>query len=123
MTMINQAYDVLRQIQNNISQTDSIKGIKTLIQGKNPNSGKFCPRFICSSRVYFTHFFVLGCCLKQPHRILQDNNSPQISHQRRALRGTFQADLVMPMNGFNGLEAAFMKTLKESIATAQKVWG
>ena len=35
---------------------------------------------------------------------------------------SFKHDLVMPMNGFDGLEAAFMKTLKQSIGTAQRVW-
>ena len=34
----------------------------------------------------------------------------------------FRHDLVMPPT-FDGLEAAFMKTLKEAIASAQKVWG
>ena len=34
----------------------------------------------------------------------------------------FQHDLVMPPS-FEGLEAAFLKTLKESIATTQRVWG
>ena len=34
----------------------------------------------------------------------------------------FQHDLVMPPS-FDGLESAFMKTLKDSLGTAQKVWG
>ena len=33
----------------------------------------------------------------------------------------FQHDLVMPPS-FDGLESAFMKTLKESLGTAQRAW-
>ena len=48
---------------------------------------------------------------------------PKLVINGELYEAAFKHDLVMPMNGFAGLEAAFMKTLKESITTTQKVWG
>jgi hypothetical protein len=47
---------------------------------------------------------------------------PKLVINGELYEAAFKHDLVMPPS-FDGLEAAFLKTLKEAIATAQKVWG
>ena len=46
---------------------------------------------------------------------------PKLVINGELYEAAFRHDLVMPPS-FEGLEAAFMKTLKESLGTAQRVW-
>ena len=47
---------------------------------------------------------------------------PKLVINGELYEASFKHDLVMPPT-FSGLEAAFLTTLKDSLGTAQKVWG
>lgn len=114
--MLNSAYDAMRQFKNKFSEKQTIREINALFEAKNLDLS-----------VHLESNLPISLCWDAKGDTFTGHQKitifPKLVINGEVYEAAFKHDLVMPMNGFNGLEAAFMKTLKESIASAQKVWG
>ena len=111
--MINQPYDVLRQIQN-ISQINNISSFQKLFS---------------DPKVDLTIHFESNLPISLAWNVASNSLTgsckitvfPKLVINGELYEAPFRHDLVMPPS-FDGLESAFIKTLKESLGTAQRVW-
>ena len=112
--MLNQAY-AIRQFHENISQTNTIKQLKTLIKGNS----------CLDLSVFLEGNAPISLCWDARSDSFTGNRSltifPKLVINGELYEAPFRHDLVMPPS-FDGLESAFIKTLKESLGTAQRVW-
>ena len=111
--MLNQAY-AIRQFHENISQTSTINEAIALIK-KDPQLDLLLK--ITSLPLDLTHDFGSESLTGSGQLTLL----PKL-YLSGDLFECRPSHMLMPPT-FDGLEAAFMKTLKESIASAQRVWG
>lgn len=111
--MLNQAY-AIRQFHENISQTSTIKETIALIK-QDPQLDLLLK--ITSLPLDLTHDFGTDSLTGSGQITLL----PKL-YLSGELFECRPSHMLMPPS-FDGLESAFMKTLKESITTTQKVWG
>lgn len=114
--MLNSAYDALRIFLNKFSEEQDIKGLKGLIQGNSA----------LDLLVHFDSNLPISLCWDARSDAFTGSQSftvfPKLVINGELYEGSFKHDLRLPVNGFAGLEAAFLNTLREAIATAQRVW-
>ncbi len=105
------------KIIKNISQTNNIKDLKTLFQGISA----------IDLSVHFETNLPISLCWDAKSDTFTGHQSitiyPKLVINGELYEAPFKHDLVLPMDGFLGLEAAFLKTLKEAISSVQKVLG
>jgi hypothetical protein len=110
--MLNQAYDALR---HKFSEKHTIREINALFEAKNLDLSVHLESNLPISLAWdLTTNSLTGSC--------KITVFPKLVISGELYETPFRHDLVMPPT-FDGLEAAFLKTLKDSIATTQKVWG
>jgi len=114
MTMHESSYSIAK-FSENISQTNTIKALKTLIQGK---SCLDLSVFLESNLPISLAWDVASNSLTGSCKI---TIFPKLVINGELYEAPFQHDLVMPPS-LDGLEAAFIKTLREAIASVQRVW-
>ena len=111
--MINQPYDVLRQIQN-ISQINNISSFQKLFSDPKVDlTIHFESNLPISLSWNLSSNSLTGSC--------KITIFPKLVINGELYEAPFRHDLVMPPS-FDGLESAFIKTFKESLGTAQRVW-
>ena len=111
--MINQPYDVLRQIQN-ISQINNISSFQKLFSDPKVDLTIHLESNLPISLSWdIASNSLTGSC--------KITVFPKLVINGELYEAPFRHDLVMPPS-FDGLESAFIKTLKESLGTAQRVW-
>ena len=113
--MLNPAYSITK-FSENISEINTIKALKTLIQ---ENSCLDLSVFLEANKP-------ISLCWDARADAFTGSQSftvfPKIVINGELYEGAFRHDFKLPVNGFAGLEAAFMRTLREVIGTAQRVW-
>ncbi len=112
--MLNQAYDALRLFQNKFSEKHNVREINTLFQDPKVDlTIHFESNLPISLAWDVASNSLTGSC--------KITILPKLVINGELYEAPFQHDLVMPP-GFEGLEAAFIKTLKESLANVARVW-
>jgi hypothetical protein len=114
MTMRESSYSIAK-FSENISQTNTIKALKTLIQGK---SCLDLSVFLEANLPISLAWDVASNSLTGSCKITV---FPKLVINGELYEAPSKHDLVMPQS-FDGLETAFMKTLKESLMSAQRIW-
>jgi len=105
----------IAKFSENISQTNTIKQVKTLIQGNSA----------LDLSVFLEANSPISLCWDARSDAFTGSQSftvfPKLVINGELYEASFRHDLVMPPS-FEGLESAFIRTLKESLGTAQRVW-
>jgi hypothetical protein len=113
--MLNPSYN-FSKFSENISQTNTIKALKTLIQGNS----------CLDLSVFLEANTPVSLCWDAKLDAFTGSQSftvfPKIVINGELYESACKHDLKLPGNGFAGLELAFLKALRESIGTAQRVW-
>ena len=104
----------IRQFHENISQTTNISSFSKLFSDPKVDlTIHFESNLPISLAWHVASNSLTGSC--------KITIFPKLVINGELYEAPFRHDLVMPAS-FDGLETAFMKTLKESIASAQRVW-
>ncbi len=112
--MLNSSYDVLRQFQNKFSETHTIREINTLFSDPKLDLTIHLESNLPWSLAWdIASNSLTGSC--------KITILPKLVINGELYEAPFQHDFVMPAS-FDGLEAALMSALKESVATTQRVW-
>jgi hypothetical protein len=115
MTMHESSYSIAK-FSENISETNTIKALKTLIQGNS----------CLDLSVFLEANTPVSLCWDAKLDAFTGSQSftvfPKIVINGELYESACKHDLKLPGNGFAGLELAFLKALRESIGTAQRVW-
>ena len=113
--MLNQAYSIAK-FSENISEINTIKALKTLIQENS----------CLDLSVFLEANYPISLCWDAKLDAFIGSQSftvfPKIVINGELYESACRHDFKLPVNGFASLEAAFLKTLGESIGTAQRVW-
>ena len=113
--MLNPSYN-FSKFSENISEINTIKALKTLIQG-NPN---------LELSVFLEANCPISLCWDARSDAFTGSQSfsvfPKIVINGDLYETACKHDFKLPVNGFAGLESAFLKTLREAIGTVQRVW-
>jgi len=112
--MPNSAYDALRQFQNKFSEKQKISEIRSLFS---------------DSKVDLTIHFESNLPISLAWDVASNSLTgsckitvfPKLVINGELYEAPFRHDLVMPPS-FDGLEAAFLSALKDSLMSAQRVW-
>jgi hypothetical protein len=114
--MLNSAYDALRKFQTNFSEKNTTSEIKTLIQEKS----------CLDLSVFLEANRPISLCWDAKTDTFTGSQSftifPKLVINGELYEAPFKTDLVMPVNGFAGLECAFLQTLRDAIGSVQRVW-
>ena len=113
--MLNPSYSITK-FSENISEINTIKALKTLIQVNS----------CLDLSVFLEANAPISLCWDARTDAFTGSQSftvfPKLVINGELYEASFKHDFKLPVNGFAGLEAAFLKTLKEAIGTAQRVW-
>ena len=113
--MLNPAYDALRLFQNKFSKKHTIIEIKALFgDPKLDLTIHFESNLPWSLAWDVASNSLTGSC--------KITVFPKLVINGELYEAPFKHDFKLPVNGFAGLEAAFLKTLGESIGSVQRVW-
>jgi hypothetical protein len=112
--MLNRAYSITK-FSENISQINTIKALKTLIKG---NSCLDLSIFLETNLPISLAWDVASNSLTGSCKI---TIFPKLVINGELYEASFRHDLVIPPS-FDGLEAAFIKTLKDSLGSAARIW-
>ena len=113
--MLNQAYSITK-FSENISQTSTIKQLKTLIKGDS---------FLDLSVFLEANTPIFLCWDATSDTLTGDQNItifPKLVINGDLYEASFRHDLVLPIDGLVNLEHAFLDALKDSLNTVQRVW-
>ena len=111
--MLNQAY-AIRQLSENISQINNISSFQKLFSDPKADiTIHFESNLPISLAWDVASNSLTGSC--------KITVFPKLVINGELYEAPFRHDLVMPPS-FDRLEAAFMKTLKESLMSAQRIW-
>jgi len=112
--MLNSAYDTLRQFQNKFSEKQTIREIRSLFSDPKVDL-----------TIHFESNLPISLAWDVASNSLTGSFKitifPKLVINGELYEASFRHDLVMPAS-FDGLETAFIKTLKESLASVQRVW-
>ena len=114
LLMLNPAYDALRQFQNKFSEKQTISEIKALFSDPKVD---LTIHFESNLPISFA-WDVASNSLTGSCKI---TIFPKLVINGELYEAPFRHDLVMPPS-FDGLETAFMRSLKESLMSAHRVW-
>ena len=113
--MLNQAYSITK-FSENISEINTIKALKTLIQENS----------CLDLSVFLEANYPISLCWDAKLDAFIGSQSftvfPKIVINGELYESACRRDFKLPVNGFAGLEGAFLKTLREAIGKAQRVW-
>ena len=114
LLMLNSAYDALRQFQTNFSEKNTISEITTLFSDPKVDlTIHFESNLHWSLAWDVASNSLTGSC--------KITIFPKLVINGELYEAPFRHDLVMPPS-FGGLESAFLRTLREAIASVQRVW-
>ncbi len=112
--MLNPAYDALRLFQNKFSEKHTIREINTLFgDPKLDLTIHFESNLPWSLAWDLSSNSLTGSC--------KITIFPKLVINGELYEAPCKHDIVMP-SSFDGLEAAFLSALKESLKTAQRIW-
>ena len=113
--MLNPSYN-FSKFSENISEINTIKALKTLIQGNS----------CLDLSVFLEANTPVSLCWDAKLDAFTGSQSftvfPKIVINGDLYESACKHDFKLPVNGFAGLETAFLKTLGDSIGTVQRVW-
>ena len=106
----------IAKFSENISEINTIKALKTLIQENS----------CLDLSVFLEANCPISLCWDTKTDAFTGSQSltifPKIVINGELYESACRQDFKLPVNGFAGLETAFLKTLRESIGTVQRVW-